>query len=537
MILALQSSESAVERAMSSWAPRLAQPDGGGAIPVAQYVRMSTDHQRYSTENQRDAIAAYAAQNGMVVVQTYADEGKSGLRFDGREALQRLIQDVQKGSVNFKAILVYDVSRWGRFQDADESAYYEFVCRRAGVRVEYCAEPFANDGSPSSVIIKNVKRLMAGEYSRELSNKVFAGQCRLIELGFRQGGPAGYGLRRLLLDGQRQPKAELKRGEQKSLQTDRVVLVPGPAEEIATVSRIYRRFVNDHCSESDIARELNADDILTDQERLWSRATIHQVLTNEKYIGNNVFNRTSFKLKQRRVRNDSDRWIRAEGAFEPVVTLEIFSKAREIIAERSRRFDDIAMLELLRNLYEQTGALSGVLIDEQENMPSSSAYQTRFGGLVRAYALIGFSPSKDFSYLRINEHLRQRHPGILDDVGAGLENVGATVAIHPDNKLLIVNDEFTISLTIARCLQTPAGSYRWRLRFDTSLTPDITIAARMAAGNEQVLDYYLFPCIDLPFHPIRLAEDNNDFSLDAYRFDSLDALYALAERCSLSEAA
>mgnify|MGYP006201013309 CR=1 FL=1 len=39
------------------------------------------------------------------------------------------------------------------------------------------------------------KRAMAGEYSRELSAKVFAGQCRLIELGFRQGGPAGYGLR------------------------------------------------------------------------------------------------------------------------------------------------------------------------------------------------------------------------------------------------------------------------------------------------------------------------------------------------------
>jgi hypothetical protein len=41
---------------------------------------------------------------------------------------------------------------------------------------------------------------MAGEYSRELSTKVFAGQCRLIELGFRQGGPPGYGIRRQLID-------------------------------------------------------------------------------------------------------------------------------------------------------------------------------------------------------------------------------------------------------------------------------------------------------------------------------------------------
>lgn len=55
-------------------------------------------------------------------------------------------------------------------------------------------------------MVKGVKRAMAGEYSRELSAKVFAGQCRLIEMGFRQGGPAGYGLRRVLVDENREPK-------------------------------------------------------------------------------------------------------------------------------------------------------------------------------------------------------------------------------------------------------------------------------------------------------------------------------------------
>jgi hypothetical protein len=64
----------------------------------------------------------------------------------------------------------------------------------------YCGEQFDNDGSIGSILLKNVKRVMAGEYSRELSVKVFAGQCRLIEHGFRQGGPAGFGLRRLLID-------------------------------------------------------------------------------------------------------------------------------------------------------------------------------------------------------------------------------------------------------------------------------------------------------------------------------------------------
>ena len=143
-------------------------------------------------------IREYAARAAIEIVRTYADEGKSGLRIEGRDALQRLIEDVQAGKADFEAILVYDVSRWGRFQDADESAYYEYICKRAGIHVVYCAEQFENDGSPVSTIVKGVKRAMAGEYSRELSAKVFEGQCRLIELGYRQGGPAGFGLRRML---------------------------------------------------------------------------------------------------------------------------------------------------------------------------------------------------------------------------------------------------------------------------------------------------------------------------------------------------
>src|SRR5215204_5227484 len=140
-------------------------------IRAAQYVRMSTEHQKYSTENQADAIRQYAERRGFVVVRTYADEGKSGLSLDGRDALKGLIDDVQNGSADFTTILVYDVSRWGRFQDADESAYYEYICKRAGISVQYCAEQFDNDGSPVSTIVKGVKRAMAGEYSRSFLSR------------------------------------------------------------------------------------------------------------------------------------------------------------------------------------------------------------------------------------------------------------------------------------------------------------------------------------------------------------------------------
>ena len=134
----------------------------------------------------------------------------------------------------------------------------------------------------------------------------------------------------------------LARGEQKSLQTDRVILVPGPEEEVEIVRRIYQQFVEDGRPRAEIADGLNAAGILTDLGRPWTRGTVHQVLTNEKYIGNNVYNRISFKLKKHRVINPPEMWVRADGAFEAVVEPTLFYTAQGIIRERSRRYSDAA---------------------------------------------------------------------------------------------------------------------------------------------------------------------------------------------------
>src|SRR4051794_1872359 len=212
------------------------------ALRAAQYVRMSTDHQRYSIKNQLAAIAAYAQQRQFTIVRTYRDDGRSGLRIKGRAGLIELINDVESGRADFDHILVYDVSRWGRFQDVDESAYYEFLCKRSGVQVEYCAEIFKNDGTFVSGIAKSLKRGMAAEWSRELSVKVHAGHCRVASLGYRVGAPVGYGLRRLMVDEGEHPKALLLKGQFKALQSDRVRLQHGSAEGGAVLRGIFGQF-------------------------------------------------------------------------------------------------------------------------------------------------------------------------------------------------------------------------------------------------------------------------------------------------------
>jgi DNA invertase Pin-like site-specific DNA recombinase len=371
-------------------------PARGGPVRVAAYVRASTEGQQYSTQNQSEGIRAYAAQRGMVVVRTYADEGQSGLTIRRRRALKQLIEDVVAQRADFTEVLVYDVSRWGRFQDADESAYYEFICQRAGIRIHFCAEQFSNDDNIYSAIIKSLKRAMAGEYSRELGVKVFAAHARFVRLGYAQGGPSGYGLRRLLVDRDGSPRGELRAGETKSIATDRVVLVPGPPAEVATVRWIFEAFVHERRNKTQIALDLNQRGIPATRHRAWTQYSVARVLGCERFVGNYVWNRRSSRLDSKSVRNTPDKWVRAEGVIDPIVCKSLFLDAQEIIRARNCRRTQEQKLEPLRRLWRENGFVSLSLIRRSANVPSFSSYRRWFGGLKRAYELIGYRPCRPY---------------------------------------------------------------------------------------------------------------------------------------------
>ncbi len=495
---------------------------------------MSTEHQQYSVDNQCDVMREYASRHAMEIVRVYADEGKSGLRLSGRDSLKRLIADVSSPTRDFSAILVYDVSRWGRFQDVDESAYYEYACRRAGVDVHYCAEQFANDGSPVSTIVKGIKRAMAAEYSRELSAKVFRGQSRLVQLGFRQGGRVGYGLRRVLVDQEGNVKGLLSEGEHKSIATDRVVLQPGPPEELAIIRWMFLQFAVERRTEPQIAETLNAEEIVAHSGGPWTRAMVHYVLTNENYIGNNVYNRTSCKLRKKRVHNTPDMYVRANGVFERIVDLDLFARAQEIMAERWRKRPDAELVKGLKQLLQRHRHLSVRIINAYDKGPSASTYTRRFGNLLPAYRMAGYVPRRDFAYLEINRQLRKLHPQVVLQIRTGMVAQGAVVTYDEEADLLTVNSEFTVSAVIARCLQTRCGACRWVVRLDTRLKSDITVAVRMDHDNIGPMDYYLLPTTDMPGEELRLGETNG-LLVDRYKFQDLDYLARMARRAHIQE--
>src|SRR5581483_3864630 len=296
-------------------------------IPAAQYLRRSTEHQQYSLQNQEAKIREYAEQNGYTIIRTYSD-GKSGVVLKHRSGLRALLQEVMSGLAPYKAILVYDVSRWGRFQDTDEPAHYEFLCRSTGTPVHYCAEQFANDGSMPSLIMKALKRSMAGEYSRDLSVRVSQGLRRLALLGFKQGSQPGLGYRRMLLSSDGNPKRILKFGEHKSITTERVVLVPGPKKEVALVREIFQMFVEQKLTVPDIVRQLNARGLKEANGSHWKHGAVKSLLTNLKYTGCQVFGRTTQKLATPTVHLPKEQWTITPGAFRGIIDQDTFDKAQ-----------------------------------------------------------------------------------------------------------------------------------------------------------------------------------------------------------------
>ena len=431
-------------------------------IRAAQYLRMSTEHQQYSLDNQAAAIQEYAHDHSFTIVCTYEDSGRSGLLLKRRLGLQRLLSDIVNGKPDYAAILVYDVSRWGRFQDADEAAHYEFLCKHAGIPVHYCAEPFANDNTVSSSILKALKRTMAAEYSRELGLKTYAGKKRLVQLGFRVGGQAGYGLRRVLVSADGKRKQRLRDGEHKSLMTDRVVLVPGPKKEVECVRHMFQMALRKPYI--DIVRDLNARRIPYLRGEPWTFGRVTEVLTNPKYTGCNVWGRTTAKLRSKPRAASPEQWVVTPGAFRAIVDQQTFDRVQAAHPKRNLSIPDQELLEKLRRLLARTGKLSVQVLKKSRGAPCPQTYANHFGSVRRAFELIEYPLTH--KQLAASAHIarRKRLLKVLLDQIESFFPTQARVCSLRNRPALRLEDGLVVAITICRYYKTrKKNDARWEL--------------------------------------------------------------------------
>jgi hypothetical protein len=365
-----------------------------------------------------------------------------------------------------------------------------------------------------------MKRAMAAEYSRELSTKVFAGHCNLVRHGFWQGAQPGFGLRRALIGANGSPKGILSFGERKSIQSDRVILVPGPAHEIETVQRIFSAFVKERKSTLEIASELNQEGIANSLRRPWSGTSIRNILTNEKYAGTNVYNRVSRKLKGKYTRNERDAWIRTENAFEGIVEPTLFAAARQINEWHCEGMSDEEMLRLLGLLLKEKGHLTQTLINGAHGLPHSDYYRRRFGNLARAYELVGYHLSVNYDYVFIKRSLTDKFAGIIAEVIAEVERAGLSAVFVKATKSFVINGELTLAVFVVRCRHCRNRSPEWLIQSRRGFRSEQIVAVRMDQANQKPMDYFLFPTKHVHRNKINVGT----VPIHAYRVQSLAVL-------------
>ena len=298
---------------------------------IAYYRHSAEDKQENSIIIQRQHTEKFARDHNIEIIHEEADEGKSGL-LANRPAFERLFKNwIENPQVqNFDYVLVYDVSRWGRFQDQDQAAYLVHLCKKRGKEVVYVSRGFPDNANKLiSSLETSIQRYMAAEYSRQLSDKVFYGCMKVSEQGYSAGGIAVYGMARQLLDINKKPIRILDTGEHKQIANERVSFTPKNDETTETVKEIFDLFTKDRWAIHSIVSYLNRKSTLLLYGPTWDKAKIIRILMNEIYIGTHIYNKTWNRLKQKSHKNPRAEWVIVTNAFNSIVQEQVFKDAQE----------------------------------------------------------------------------------------------------------------------------------------------------------------------------------------------------------------
>ena len=455
-------------------------------IKAAEYLRTSTELQPHSIESQRRSIREYADRHGFEIIRTYVDHARSGLTLAGRPGLSALLSDIAYGRCQYRAVLVYDVSRWGRFQDTDEGAHYEFLCKAMNAPVRYCAESFASDIELPALILKNLKRTIAAEYSRELSAKCFRGQKQLSKMGFRTGGTSGYGLRRMAVSADGSRTVILREGELKSISTDRIVLVPGPENEVEVVRWIFSKAADTDASCAAIAAELNQRGVPYKPECKWEKFVVDSILHNEKYAGCHVWNRSTGQLGTTRRSNPASEWIVVPDAFQPIVSRSQYEKAQRP-HRKARRWTNEQLVQRLEQVKSGSAEECG---------PSLATLRRRLFGISFLRSARGTRPINVVTGVPdTRQRILALRNQILDEL---LELFRAKILeFHQPGKsrpILKLADGRMVSVIVCARLFRKTGIMRWMLRPVLSESDLITLICLEASRR---IRYFLVPRVTL----------------------------------------
>ncbi len=492
---------------MDGWWVRKTEPvETKPRLRAVAYYRHSAEiGQENSVEIQQDNVRAFAEKHDIEIIHEFADRGKSGLNAEGRPAFNEMMEWARTRE-DFVLILVLDISRWGRFQDTDLSAHFEALCRQNGKEVVYTTIGFTEEGNQFvTQFRKAFERCQSAEYSRALSKKVFEGAAKVATQGYRPGGPPPYAYHRLMLNEQKQPDRILQPGQRKAIQNGRVVLVPGDEAQVTVVQEIFVLFVEKGFDERQVAGHLNSRGVPSPAGVRWSEGGIRHILANEQYAGAVVYNRTRQRMKGPTRVNPRDQWIVTPGAYEPVVSRELFDAARAIFEGRKRRFSSECMAQRLRAVYEKYHVVTSGLLRFEPDCPSAATYARKFGGLGGAFQAM---------FADVLQRAR-------DDVFHAIRQEVELVDEHED--FLVINRNFTVLIQPSVPVPDGYGAF-WSFRPDRREVVDITLGVALSdEGEREILGYLAMPRLMVSQPWVRLSAAS-DARIELHGYSGLDLI-------------
>jgi site-specific DNA recombinase len=264
---------------------------------AAAYIRESTEEQGrgYSPDGQRQAVAHYATEHGMRLVEEYIDF-ETGREADKRPDFQRLIEDAMEH--RFDVVLVFHTSRFAR--NTVEAKHYKKLLRtQLGIEVISVTQPLGSDvNDPAAFLSESVHEIFDEYYSVSLSF--------WTKMGLREKARQG------LLTG------SLPWGLTKGPDPTAVL----DAEKAPFVLRIFELYASGQHTDRTLAEWLNIQGQRTTRGRLFSSDTVREMLCNAAYCGY--------------VSGRRDKSKTIKGLHEAIVPEELYDRVQLMRRERAR---------------------------------------------------------------------------------------------------------------------------------------------------------------------------------------------------------
>lgn len=283
------------------------------SMNIAAYCRVSTEKedQLNSLEAQKKFFTEYTQRTGDILVRLYADEGISGTKTKNRKEFMRMMADADKGL--FDMLVVKDISRFARNTvDLLENVR---KLKSLGIETQFLTANMTSFGNSEFVL--TIFGALAQEESANTSKRVKFGKKINAEKGRVPNIVYGY---------------DKTIGDYFNLEINR--------EEAAVIKQIFKMYTEEGYGALKIANHLNEQGIRTKRGCTWSQNAICRILDNELYTGKVINGKqevTDF-LTGKRTEKDETEWMVVERPDLRIIEPEMYEKAKEVRAAKSKAF-------------------------------------------------------------------------------------------------------------------------------------------------------------------------------------------------------